>query len=183
MKNDTRAKLIDITFDEIFTHGYQGASLSIILGKAGINKGSMYHFFKSKKEMALAALKEKLGGFAPRVEAPYLKTYFSDLRNIGNADLSRGCPLANAIQEMSNIDKDFHTLLHEIYNNIKTNSKAVFDKAIEAGEMAPTDTKKLASISFMIFEGGMLGAKIAKDSNEYLLAIDALESLIREKTL
>ena len=179
MKNDTRAKLIDITFDEMFTHGYQGASLSIILGKAGINKGSMYHFFKNKKEMALAAIEEKLGGFAPRVQAPYLDTYFSDLRATGSVDLSRGCPLANVIQEMSNIDEDFHKLLHEIYQNIKTNAKAVFDKAIEAGEMAPTDTTKLASISFMIFEGGMLGAKIAKDSQEYLLAIDALEALVR----
>jgi TetR/AcrR family transcriptional repressor of nem operon len=41
----TRDKLINATFDEVFSHGYQGASLCDILAKAGVHKGSMYHFF------------------------------------------------------------------------------------------------------------------------------------------
>ncbi len=179
MKNDTRQKLIDITFDEIFTHGYHGASLSTILGKAGINKGSMYHFFNGKKAMALAAVEEKLAKFAPKAEPPYLENFFQNLKAMGEMDLSRGCPLANLIQEMSNIDEDFHALLHRIYEHFKVNAQAIYDAAIEAGEMKPTDTVHLASLTFMIFEGGILGAKIARDSSEYLHAVDALERLVR----
>ena len=58
--NDTRQKLIDITYDEIYEKGYQAASLSEILSKAQVHKGSMYYFFENKKEMAMSALKEKL---------------------------------------------------------------------------------------------------------------------------
>ena len=47
--NDTRQKLIDITYDEIYEKGYQAASLSEILSKAQVHKGSMYYFFKNKK--------------------------------------------------------------------------------------------------------------------------------------
>ncbi len=178
MKNDTRQRLIDITFDEIFTHGYQGASLSIILGKAEINKGSMYHFFKNKKEMALVAIEEKLRDLIPPVEAPYLATFFRRMREMGELDLSRGCPFASLVQEMSNIDEDFHRTLSGIYREFRAKFKAVYDAAIDAKEMSPADTEKLASITFMLFEGGMLGAKIARDPDEYLLAIDALELLV-----
>ncbi len=179
MKSDTRQRLIDITFEEIFTNGYQGASLSIILGKAGINKGSMYHFFKNKKEMALATVEEKLSDLVPDVEVPYLTNLFGSLREMGEMDLSRGCPFANLVQEMSNIDDDFHHKLSKIYRKYKAKFRATFDAAIEAKEMDPVDTEKLASVALMVFEGGMLGAKIAKDSGEYLLAIDALEGLVR----
>ena len=44
---NTRDKLIYAAFDEIFSHGYQGASLADILAKAGVHKGSMG--WKSKK--------------------------------------------------------------------------------------------------------------------------------------
>ena len=49
--NETRQKLIDITYDEIYEKGYQAASLSEILSKAQVHKGSMYYFFANKKEV------------------------------------------------------------------------------------------------------------------------------------
>lgn len=179
MRHDTRARLIDITFDEIFTHGYQGASLSAILGKAGINKGSMYHFFQSKKEMAMVMMEEKLQILVPDVEPPYLDNLFASLREMGRLDLSRGCPVANLIQEMSNVDEDFHRILHRIYGDARARFKSVFDAAIAAAEMPPTDTEKLATVAFMLLEGGILGAKIGRTSDNYALAIDAMERLVR----
>ena len=63
MKETTRQNLIDAASDAIYTHGYQGAALADILAEAGVHKGSMYHFFANKKEMALAAVKEKSYNF------------------------------------------------------------------------------------------------------------------------
>ena len=48
-KKDTKDLLLEITFDEVYTYGYQGASVLKILEKAGLNKGSLYHYFKNKK--------------------------------------------------------------------------------------------------------------------------------------
>ncbi len=47
-KQPTREKLLDITFDEVYIHGYTATSVDTILKKAGIPKGSMYHHFKGK---------------------------------------------------------------------------------------------------------------------------------------
>ena len=56
----TRDKLIHATFDEVFSHGYQGAALSDILAKAGVHKGSMYHFFANKKEISFFIIENLL---------------------------------------------------------------------------------------------------------------------------
>lgn len=58
-EKDTRTLLLKITFEEVYTNGYQGASVLKILQKAGLHKGSMYHYFANKKEMVLAAIQEK----------------------------------------------------------------------------------------------------------------------------
>ena len=52
-KKDTKDLLLEITFDEVYTNGYQGASVLKILEKAGLNKGSLYHYFKNKKDKYL----------------------------------------------------------------------------------------------------------------------------------
>ena len=109
--NDTRQKLIDITYDEIYEKGYQAASLSEILSKAQVHKGSMYYFFENKKEMAMSALKEKLSErFTKRYatilayESNILDELFKVLNDISLRDFKKGCPLANIVQEMSNLD-------------------------------------------------------------------------------
>ncbi len=55
-KKDTKDLLLEITFDEVYTYGYQGTSVLKILEKANLNKGSLYHYFKNKKELVLAAI-------------------------------------------------------------------------------------------------------------------------------
>ena len=58
--SSSREKLLDVAFDEIYYNGYYSTSVDKILKKASMNKGSMYHFFKSKKELALAVIKERV---------------------------------------------------------------------------------------------------------------------------
>ena len=58
--SDIRERLLEATFHEIHEYGYHAASLSRILKKAEAKKGSMYHYFSSKKEMALVMIEEKL---------------------------------------------------------------------------------------------------------------------------
>ena len=47
--NNPREKLLDVAFNEIYHCGYNATSIDKILKQASMNKGSMYHFFKSKK--------------------------------------------------------------------------------------------------------------------------------------
>ena len=59
-KQTSRDKLLDITFEEVYRYGYCGAGIANILDRTGVPKGSMYHHFKSKKEMVLPMIEERL---------------------------------------------------------------------------------------------------------------------------
>ncbi|MBU0632525.1 TetR/AcrR family transcriptional regulator [bacterium] len=182
MKETTRQKLIDATYEEVYSHGYQGAALADILTKAGVHKGSMYHFFGSKKEMALVAIQEKIAErFGTRyrsitdAEGGYLESFFAMLRDDSLRDFSRGCPLANLVQEMSNLDEDFDRVLKEIYAQFRNVLKQIYDAAIRAGEMKTCDTNKLALFSIAVLEGAILSAKASGNPKDYL---DSVEMLI-----
>ena len=178
----TRDKLISATFDEVFSHGYQGAALTDILAKAGVHKGSMYHFFANKKEMALAAIQETIiqknmdkYSYVKTYTRGFLEEFYTRLRDTSVRDFKRGCPIANIVQEMSNIDEDFNTLMKSIYGAFRANIKSILDKAIEVKEMKPCDTQKLALFITSTIEGAILAAKASGNEQDY---VDVIEELI-----
>lgn len=181
MKKTTKQKLIDATFEEVFSHGYQGAALSNILTKAEVHKGSMYYYFASKKEMTIAAIKEKMSmrfnalyESIIKADVPYLPKLFDIMLDIKRRDFERGCPLGNLVQEMSNLDKDFNLILKEIYADFRATLKHIFDAAIEIGEMKECDTSKLALFSVSSLEGAILSAKASGNEQDYTDAIEIL---------
>ncbi|MDD5052578.1 MAG: TetR/AcrR family transcriptional regulator [Sulfuricurvum sp.] len=181
MEQNTRQRLIDATYEEVYSHGYQGAALANILSNAGVHKGSMYHFFPNKKEMALCAIKEKIAErFGTRYlaiargDGDYLKHFFEGLRDLNQRDFRRGCPVANIVQEMSNIDEDFNTAMKEIYAKFRQSVKIIFDKAVSVRELQPCDTTKLALFTTSALEGAILAAKASGDSQDYLDCVECL---------
>ncbi|MBF7071714.1 TetR/AcrR family transcriptional regulator [Aliarcobacter butzleri] len=173
-KKDTKDLLLEITFDEVFTYGYQGASVLKILEKAGLNKGSLYHYFKNKKEMVLTAIdiksKEIFGREFELIvngELPYLENFEKMLIKSYDLISKRGCPLANLIQEMSNHDKDFEVLLKNKYDGLRNIIENIIKKAIENNELYATDTKDLSLFILSFIEGNILTAKAFKDKNIY----------------
>ncbi len=185
---NTRDKLINAAFEEVYSHGFQGASLANILAKAGVHKGSMYHFFPSKKEMALVSIKEKMFdkfderyGYVNSCEKGVLEEFYKRLRDTTQRDFKRGCPIANIVQEMSNIDLDFNTLMKSIYEAFRSNVKKILDKAIEVKELQPCDTKKLSLFITSTIEGAILSAKASGDAQDYLDVIEELIEHIQSK--
>lgn len=53
LPEEKRNKIIDISLLEFAQHSYRAASVSRIVKKAGIAKGSMYQYFKNKKGLYL----------------------------------------------------------------------------------------------------------------------------------
>lgn len=185
MENNTRQNLIDSAFNEIYSKGYQGASLTTILKNAKVHKGSMYHFFENKKDMALVCIKEKIyERFVKRyslilaLESRYLEAFIEGIKDTSQKDFNKGCPIANIVQEMSNIDEDFKVLMEEIYQTFRRNIKDILDIAIEKNEMKECDTKKLALYIASTFEGAVLSAKATGNIQDYMDVVDILSSYI-----
>lgn len=185
MERNTRDNLINSAFEEIFTNGYQGASLTTILKNAKVHKGSMYHFFANKKELALVSIKEKIYekfdiryNTILQLDSNYLEAFVASLKDITQRDFNLGCPIASVIQEMSNLDEDFKALMQQIYQSFRKNIKDILDKAIEKKEMKECDTSKLALYIVSTLEGAILSAKASGDVQDYVEVIEMLSTFI-----
>lgn len=180
MENQSiRDKLINITFEEIYEKGYQAANTSAILKKANINKGSMYHYFKSKKDLALCVINEKLkqriiDKYEPLTLAKQnsFNLLIELLNNTNMINVKQGCPVNNLIQEMSPLDDDFKTALETIYLYMEGSIKKALDTAIENKEIISTyETKKLSMFILSAMEGSMITAKKSNSIENYKDAI------------
>ena len=178
----TREHLINAAYEEIYEKGYQGANTSHILKSVNMNKGSMYHFFKSKKDLALCVINEKL---KLRIEAKYhpftiyqkniIEELVSLLENVDILNIKHGCPVNNLIQEMSPLDKDFAAALEPIYNYMESCIETALDRAVEVNEISSSiDTRKLSMFIIAAMEGSMITAKKSNSYQNYLDSISVL---------
>src|SRR4051812_10133013 len=114
----TRERLLQAAFEEIYRHGFQGASLDTILAKAGVTKGALYHHFPDKAALGYAVVDEVVKGLLLErwgVMAPPSGDPVTSLQRIlrGRAasvstrEVELGCPLNNLAQEMSPLDQRF----------------------------------------------------------------------------
>jgi TetR/AcrR family transcriptional regulator, transcriptional repressor for nem operon len=55
-QHQSRARLLDATIKVVRTKGYTAARIEDVCAEAGVTKGSFFHHFKSKDDLALAAL-------------------------------------------------------------------------------------------------------------------------------
>lgn len=143
-KQSTRDKLLDITFEEVYIHGYTATSVDAILKKAKITKGSMYHHFKSKKELVLAMVEERL--FVKmdmffKYEKSENKTVLESFRNTF-ASISKnkmlvtyGCPLYRLMVELSATDKEFDALLTAKALQMQKGIKSLLQTGVDIGEL------------------------------------------------
>ena len=130
-------------FKLVYINGYNGTSMAMILKECSIPKGSLYHFFKSKKEMVLAVVRERI---APRMDEFYalneiegedgLETIIVAILKVAKKDVlvSYGCPLNRLNQEMSPVDADFEVAINAIYEKIKNKTVRLLENSTLADE-------------------------------------------------
>lgn len=95
--------------------GYEASSTEDLLQAMGLQRGSFYHTFGSKKEVFKQAIdlheKRGFGAFEKILadsDAPItlIKSVFLELADCSEQEHSLGCFLGNTIAELSNIDEE-----------------------------------------------------------------------------
>lgn len=179
---DIRNRLIEATYQEVYEKGYHAASLASILHLANAKKGSVYHYFSSKKEMVLVMINEKI---KERIENNWkelescttniLDLLISILKDTTTRDFTKGCPLGNLLQECSGEDSDFSDLLNQILGNWSELFEQTLKKAFEAGEIVEINFKNCALFLIASLEGALLISKSSGSSKEFDICINQLE--------
>jgi TetR/AcrR family transcriptional repressor of nem operon len=180
--SSSREKLLDVAFDEIYYNGYYSTSVDKILKTAGMNKGSMYHFFKSKKELGLAVIKERVHGYIENKYSVLLKhdeniidELLKLIKNRKNFDFVCGCKVNNLVQELSSKDMDFKSALEIVYFRFEKIIEEVLQKAILNKEIQHQDVKSLAIFVVASIEGCLVTAKKSHNADMFHSCISQLE--------
>jgi len=177
-KQPTREKLLDITFDEVYIHGYSATSVDTILKTAGIPKGSMYHHFKSKKELVLAMVEERLFpkmalffDFEPKEGKSVTETIRSTFASVAKKKplITYGCPLYRLMVELSAIDKEFDTLLSAKVVQMQEDLASLLEKGIESGEFNERLNTKYFASYILESTWGVLSLSPALSSSKHFL--------------
>ena len=186
-RQNTREKLLDITFEEVYINGYASTSVDTILKRASVPKGSMYHHFKSKKELVLAMVKERL--------YPKMDEFFK-LNNTGTAYealeklfiamsknrmlITYGCPMYRLMVELSPVDKDFDKLFTEKYTQLVASFKILLQKDVKAGLLNnKLDTKEFASFVIHSTWGVLSLSPTLSSSKNFLKDTDYILQLLK----
>jgi len=109
-QHESKTKLLDAALQVIRTKGYEAATVDDVCGSAGLTKGSFFHHFGGKEELAVAAARH-FGEMAEGLfsAAPYRKLADPLERLLGYVDFRRAilkgdlpeftCLLGTMVQE------------------------------------------------------------------------------------
>jgi TetR/AcrR family transcriptional repressor of nem operon len=163
--------------DLIWENSYGSTSVDAICEKAGAKKGSFYHFFESKSELAVKALEadwqEKKARmdkiFSPTVPPlDRLRHYFehayeSQKKAHGACGAVLGCPYCTVGYEIGTQERAIGRQVQRILDrNAKYFESAIRD-AHAQGQISAPDAKTKAQLLIALFQGSLVLARIEND--------------------
>ena len=172
-----KERLLDAAMDLIWENSYGATSVDAICDRAGAKKGSFYYFFKSKSELAAAALEdcrikkkaEMDSIFSPTVPPMERFDRYFDFVHDRLAEVQKkcgsilGCPFISVGSEVSTQDQIVRETIDRIMDR-KVNYfvSAVRDAAAEGLIDAPDPVAKARAL-FSCYQGMMAQARIQND--------------------
>jgi len=165
---------MDAAHELLWEHSYGSTSVDAICEKAGTKKGSFYHFFESKSELALAAIEDNWQAnkrhfdtiFSPTVPPlARIENYLSSALRCqeGHKEQSGqilGCPLFILGCEISTQDQVIREKVVAVLDqHVKYVESAIRD-AHAAGLVHAPDPGQRARLFFMCFQGALTQARI-----------------------
>lgn len=195
---DTREHLLETAAHLIWSASYHATGVDRICEAAGVHKGSFYHHFSSKEELAIAALEEQWRRLKPRVDEIFSPATRPLDRLVGHARLTLelqrekqrqtgcvcGCPLYALGSEMGTLAPRLRAKIEELLEvRLRYLHSAVRD-AQAAGEIVRGDALRTAHIVVDLTEGALMRARITNDLTPLVELEGALLSiLVRDAAL
>jgi TetR/AcrR family transcriptional regulator, transcriptional repressor for nem operon len=154
--------------------GYSGSSIADIMRSTGLAKSGIYHHFKSKDEIAVAAFDYTLGLI---LEAAIAKVSIQETaidRLHAFADSFQGftaqpigaggCPILNTAVESDDTHPMLRSHVQAAVNSIRALIASIIELGIRQGELADTtDHEKVSTILFVTIEGAIMMSKLYGD--------------------
>ena len=165
----TRDRLVQAAMRLFWDKGYGSTSVADVLQTAGVNSGSLYHFFSGKQELLLAVLDAYRKGIDEMLLAPAwqgvddpIGRVFALLaryrQGIVQTDCTYGCPIGSLALEIHEPDPPVRKALAA---NFDAWTDAIESCLVKSGSRLPKalDRRELAEFVLTTMEGGVMQAR------------------------
>jgi AcrR family transcriptional regulator len=169
----TRDRLIVTAMKLFWDKGYGSTSVADVLHAAGVNSGSLYHFFPGKQDLLLAVLEAYRSGIGEMLLAPAWKGVDDPIervfalldryrQGIVQTECFYACPIGSLALEIHEPDPPVRKALAV---NFKAWTDAVEACLVAAGPRLPhsLDRHELARFVLTVMEGGVMQARTHRD--------------------
>jgi AcrR family transcriptional regulator len=163
---NTRERLIESARFLFWERGYAGTSMADLLGHAGVNSGSFYHFFESKEALLRAVLEGYLHALWPMVVEPAFATTDEPMERIFAilagyrqriimTDSKYGCPLGRLALEIDPENRPAHKLIAQNFQGWIDVIRQCLEE-MKARLPESTELEALATYVLAVMEGGVM---------------------------
>ncbi|MDQ6674219.1 MAG: TetR/AcrR family transcriptional regulator [Chloroflexota bacterium] len=178
--SSARTRLVACAGRRIHASSYAAASVEDLCVDAGVQKGSFYHFFPSKHDLALAAIDDHWAravttilepAFAPDIEPlERITRFFHTIATRQRARVVLGCPFGNLAAELGSQDKVIRARIRQVFDGYQMYFERALRDAEATGSLRGVDVPSAARALVAYFQGALLLAKTSNDAS----VIDAL---------
>jgi len=170
MSKVTAKEKVIVAAQQLMTgRGYSATTVDEIVGTAGVAKGSFYHAFKSKEELAITALEDyERKGWDIVANGPYKNEpdpvrraiLFIEFIELKATELwEHGCLLGSMSMEVADLHPALHQRIDELFEEFEDGLARVFTPALKARSIVGVTGKDLARHMLAVIEGAIITAK------------------------
>lgn len=189
---DTRSRILTTAREMFHGRSYADVGIQEICEAARVQKGSFYHHFPSKRDLALAVIDDMAGDWAHGFVAESFDQDLPPLERLdylidaayywqkATSDLEGrmpGCLFGNLALEMSTRDDVMRAKLNFVFDKAKDRFRATLDEAVATGVLPPLDSDATATAMLAYLEGIILLAKTRNDPEVILTLGPAIKTL------
>lgn len=170
---DTRSQLIRTAMRLFWEKGYASTSIADLLQSAGLNSGSLYHFFPGKQDLLLAVLDAYHQGIGPMLLEPAWRGVQDPIEKVFallaryrqlllDTECFYACPIGSLALELHEPDT---AVRERLAKNFRAWVDAIHGCLIEAGPRLPVrlDRRELAHFVLTTMEGAVMQARTFRD--------------------
>jgi TetR/AcrR family transcriptional repressor of nem operon len=183
-ESETKCKLLRVAMQLIWENSYGSVSVDDICKRAEVKKGSFYHFFPSKSDLAVAALETDWQAkrsdldqcFSPQIPPLERIENFCDralkLQTEKSLECGKvcGCPMITLSAELSTQDENIRLKAVEIMDRYVRYLESAISDAARERLVEAENPRVLALQLFSYFQGLLIQAKVRNDVSPLLEA-------------
>jgi TetR/AcrR family transcriptional repressor of nem operon len=168
---ETRNRLIRTGAEILCEQSFSSMGIEAVLQRAGLSKGSFYHFFASKELFGLEVIQHYAEFFNRKLDRTLkpdgssalqrLRRYTEDgMEGMARFDFKRGCLIGNLMQELAASHPTFRQAITEVLLGWEDRIAECLEQAIAEGDIPPSvNVRPYAEFFWTGWEGALMQAK------------------------